>query len=555
MTMTMKMPDRRLQSEGTPSLPKAVAYLRVSTGRQAEQGMSLDEQQRQVSACSELHGYGLAQTFCDRGLTGRTETRDQFQAMMRYVRDPANGVRAVVIYHSSRMFRNAQFLLKYYSELESLGIRLISATQPLPEGHNGKLFLTMLAAFDAHASDQNAVQVRDVMTANAEAGFWNGAKPPYGYKTAVAAVLRNKEKKVLAESEEEAPVVRLIFRLYREGDGSGPMGIKKIVAYLNSHGYSYRGKPFYTSAVEKILKGEVYTGTFWYNTIDSRTRKPRPESEHIRVKVPIIIPMETWLATQLALRHNRPNVRAPRLTSGPTLLSGIAICDLCKGGMQLRTGKSGAYRYLTCANKANKGALSCQGQSVRMDAVDEVVLSAMEAEVFAPLRLKNLMSQVIGASNVGLEALEKDIARLQASLNNDKAGLRRLYLAIEKGVVDIMDRDFAQQIADAKLRIAESEHRLRELKDRCIIHSTRISDERVAAFSSQVRERLRNADPAFRRAWLHLFVDRVVIGPDEIRILGPKQALAEGLVQENVNPGTMVPSFDREWRARKDSNL
>ena len=65
--------------------------------------------------------------------------------------------------------------------------------------------------------------------------------------------------------------------------------------------------------------------------------------------------------------------------------------------MQLRTGKSGAYRYLTCANKANKGALSCQGQSVRMDAVDEVVLSAMEAEVFAPLRLKNLMSQVIGA--------------------------------------------------------------------------------------------------------------------------------------------------------------
>jgi site-specific DNA recombinase len=410
----------------------------------------------------------------------------------------------------------------------------------------------MLAAFDAHASDQNAVQVRDVMTANAEAGYWNGAKPPYGYKTAVAAVLRNKEKKVLAESEEEAPVVRLIFRLYREGDGSGPMGIKKIVEYLNSHGYSYRGKSFYTSAVEKILKGEVYTGTFRYNCIDSRTGKLRPESEHIKIKVPVIIPMETWLATQLALRHNRPNVRAPRLTSGLTLLSGIAICDLCKGGMQLRTGKSGAYRYLTCANKANKGALSCQGQSVRMDAVDEVVLSAMETEVLALPRLKNLMIRVIGASNAGLEALEKDIARLQASLNNDKAGLKRLYLAIENGVVDIMDRDFAQQISHAKLRIAESEQRIRELKDLPFIHSTRISDERVAAFSLQVRERLRSADPAFRRAWLHQFVDRVVIGPDEIRILGKTQALAEGLVQGNSNAGTMVPSFDREWRAIQD---
>lgn len=206
----------------------------------------------------------------------------------------------------------------------------------------------------------------------------------------------------------------------------------------------------------------------------------------------------------------------------------------------------------TCANKANKGALSCQGQSVRMDAVDEVVLSAMETEVFAPQRLKRLMSRVIDASNAGLEDLEKDIARLPASLGNDKAGLKRLYLAIEKDVVDILDRDFGQQIADARLRIADSENRIRELKDRRVLHSTRISDERVAAFSSQVRERLRKADPAFRRAWLHLFVDRGAIGPDAIRILGPKRALAEGLVQRNIIPGTNVPSFDREWRAIQD---
>lgn len=98
----------------------------------------------------------------------------------------------------------------------------------------------------------------------------------------------------------------------------------------------------------------------------------------------------------------------------------------------------------------------------------------------------------------------------------------------------------------------ENEERIRELKNRRVLHRARISDERVIAFSQQVRERLRNGDPAFRRAWLHLFVDRVVIGPNEIRILGPKQALAEGLVQGNVKAGTIVPSFDREWRARKE---
>ncbi len=177
--MTNKALHRQPEPAGAV-LPKAVGYMRVSTGRQAEQGMSLAEQERQITDCAERSAYQLAEQFCDRGLTGRTETRERFQAMMRYVREPKNGVKAVIVYHSSRLFRNTQLLLQYRSELESLGIRLISATQALPDDHNGKLFLTMLAALDAHASDQNAAQVRDVMRANAEAGYWNGAKPPFG---------------------------------------------------------------------------------------------------------------------------------------------------------------------------------------------------------------------------------------------------------------------------------------------------------------------------------------------------------------------------------------
>ncbi|MBN9438269.1 hypothetical protein [Bosea sp. (in: a-proteobacteria)] len=133
--------------------------------------------------------------------------------------------------------------------------------------------------------------------------------------------------------------------------------------------------------------------------------------------------------------------------------------------------------------------------------------------------------------------------------------MNRLYDAIENGITDYRDANFAQRVADAKLRVADGQERIEQLKCRRVLHGTRISDERVAAFSQKISERLRSADPAFRRAWLHLFVDRVVIGPEEIRILGPKQALAEGLVQEKTGAGTIVPSFDRKWRARHDSNV
>ncbi|WP_269084329.1 zinc ribbon domain-containing protein, partial [Acetobacter tropicalis] len=40
---------------------------------------------------------------------------------------------------------------------------------------------------------------------------------------------------------------------------------------------------------------------------------------------------------------------APRIVNGPCLLTGLAVCATCGGGMTLRTGKYGRYRYYTCA--------------------------------------------------------------------------------------------------------------------------------------------------------------------------------------------------------------
>ena len=56
------------------------------------------------------------------------------------------------------------------------------------------------------------------MIANAEAGYWNGARQPFGYEIRAATVLRKKEKRRLFAGEDEATVVRLIYKLYLEGD-------------------------------------------------------------------------------------------------------------------------------------------------------------------------------------------------------------------------------------------------------------------------------------------------------------------------------------------------
>src|SRR5690606_30451017 len=126
--------------------------------------------------------------------------------------------------------------------------------------------------------------------------------------------------------------------------------------------------------------------------------------------------------------------------------------------------------------------------------------------------------------------------------------------AIEAGVADTGDDDFRQRIQAAKLETTEAESRIRILTERLTLSGIDISPERVERFSSDIRKRLRDADPVFRRTWLHLFVDKVTIRPDRIVIRGPKEPIMAIAKSGNV-PGNQVPSFAREWRARKDSNL
>jgi DNA invertase Pin-like site-specific DNA recombinase len=59
------------------------------------------------------------------------------------------------------------------------------------------------------------------MQENARQGFWNGSKAPYGYAVVAAEQRGAKTKKRFAIDPVEAEVVRLMFRLFREGDEHG----------------------------------------------------------------------------------------------------------------------------------------------------------------------------------------------------------------------------------------------------------------------------------------------------------------------------------------------
>lgn len=54
------------------SRKRALGYGRVSTRRQADHAVSLEEQQGKIVSCCEAREADLVKTFVDRGLTGKS---------------------------------------------------------------------------------------------------------------------------------------------------------------------------------------------------------------------------------------------------------------------------------------------------------------------------------------------------------------------------------------------------------------------------------------------------------------------------------------------------
>jgi hypothetical protein len=73
--------------------------------------------------------------------------------------------------------------------------------------------------------------------------------------------------------------------------------------------------------------------------------------------------------------------------------------------------------------------------------------------------------------------------------------------------------------------------------------------------AAAARERLRGEDAALRKGYVRQFVERIEVDDHEIRIIGPTANLAGGVPGSGRATASGVPSFDKGWWARQDSNL
>ena len=284
---------------------RAVLYLRVSTGRQAEQELSIPDQRRQTTDWCNRQGLAIADEFVEAGASATDDRRPEFQRMVEYVCDRQNQVAAVIVHSFSRFMRDSFAFEFYVRRLAKSGVRVLSSTQDVGEDDPAQLMMRkVIALFDEYQSKENAKHVLRAMKENARQGFWNGARPPFGFRIVEAERRGERVKKRIDIDLDEAETVRLIFRLFLDGDGtSGTLGIKAIVVWLNERGYRTRkGSRWGVATIHKLLTNSAYAGQYRFNRVEARTGRTKPAVEQVVAEVPPIIDLTVFDQVQSASR-------------------------------------------------------------------------------------------------------------------------------------------------------------------------------------------------------------------------------------------------------------
>mgnify|MGYP001159354753 CR=1 FL=1 len=129
------------------SLP-AVIYTRVSTGKQAEEGVSLEAQLARARAYAETHGMKIIGEFSDAGISGKsTKNRPEFRAALDLVcRQKA----ALVFYSLSRVSRSTRDLLAIADRVRTAGANMVSLQEQIDTTTAmGTFVFTLLSALCA----------------------------------------------------------------------------------------------------------------------------------------------------------------------------------------------------------------------------------------------------------------------------------------------------------------------------------------------------------------------------------------------------------------------
>ena len=157
-------------------------YVRVSTERQADEGVSLDEQIRRIEGRALEQGWQIVEVFVDRGVSGSVPLGDRPQgSQLLAVLQPGDIVIAAKL---DRMFRSALDALGVIRDFQRqrISLWLLDLGGDVSGDGIARLVLTILAAIAEFERERIGERIRDAKRHQRRSGQYLGGDRPFGWR-------------------------------------------------------------------------------------------------------------------------------------------------------------------------------------------------------------------------------------------------------------------------------------------------------------------------------------------------------------------------------------
>jgi site-specific DNA recombinase len=176
-------------------IPNAVIYTRVSTKEQADTNQSLETQKKYCVEYAAKHNLNVAGFFGGTYESAKTDERNEFNRMIRFVKNHKEKVTSILVYSLDRFSRTGDNAIYISGQLKKQGISIIAVTQPIDVSTvSGILHQNIQFIFSKYDNDLRREKCVAGMKEKLLRGEWLGV-PPLGYSLAAGG--RKKEQVIV----------------------------------------------------------------------------------------------------------------------------------------------------------------------------------------------------------------------------------------------------------------------------------------------------------------------------------------------------------------------
>ena len=401
-----------LRTKSIYDIPLRVTYYARVSSDTDEQINSLDNQ---IAYYEDLIKKNTAWTFVpgyvDEGLSGiSTKKRKHFNEM---IADAKEGMFDLIITKEiSRFARNTLDSLQYTRELLGLGVGVFFQNDNINTlDEDAELRLTIMSSIAQDELRKLSSRVKFGHQQAIKSGVVLGNSRIFGYK---------KDGKRLIVDEEQAPMVRDLFRLYATGEYS----MKQLETLFYQQGYrNYNGNKIAHTTMSGIISNPKYKGYYVGNKVrivDMFTKKQKflPPEEWVMFKdesgelVPALVSEDVWdKANEVLTRRSEDVKNRQGICNHANLLTGKLYCAHCGTAYYRRESKSKDGKVNSkwvCSNKINSGKEACPSFPIYED------------------EIKPILFEVFSETKVDVETLLKSYEEMFRSMETDDEADRQM---------------------------------------------------------------------------------------------------------------------------------